>query len=231
MFALSNMVSGSAWLVFVPLASIIHEHMGFSYTFINLFAASYGIGYLLMDFPASALLETKGLRFALLLAALLNCLGLWLRTLLQTNPVAALFGQFVAALTSPVFLNVPPKLAVTWFKPRWTSIATTVAASSTLAGNVLSLCLAAFLVGEGDNFSPNSVYQLLMVFAILASAMFLIVLAFFLDRPTRPPSRAAEVARPHGPWRACRKLLCDYDFIGLTLVCSLAGWAYTSILE
>lgn len=110
-------------------------------------------------------------------------------------------------------------------------MATTIAATSNVVGNCLSLVLPVFIVRDGDDFEKSQVTKLLIITAIISSCMFVIVLLCFEDRPRMPPSHVAEIKRRSQIWQSFKSLFSNSNFLVLTVACCFTGWGYTSILE
>ena len=138
LFSLSTIAAGANWNAIAPIASILHDNQGLSYTEINLFTEVYYIGFLIMTFPTNFLVERYGLRPALIVGTFLLAAGQWLRLFFNNNFYIAVIGQSLGALANPIFLNTPSKIAVVWFKPSSRTMATTIAAVANILGNCLS---------------------------------------------------------------------------------------------
>ena len=88
----------------------------------------YMLAYIPLIFPATWLLDKKGLRITLICGAFLNALGAWLKcACVSTDRFALLmFSQSICAIAQIFILGIPARLAAVWFGPNQVSTATSV---------------------------------------------------------------------------------------------------------
>ena len=88
----------------------------------------YMLVYIPLIFPATWLLDKKGLRLNLICGAFLNALGAWIKcACLSTDRFAVLmFAQTLCAIAQIFILGIPARLAAVWFGPNQVSTATSI---------------------------------------------------------------------------------------------------------
>ncbi|RWR99552.1 feline leukemia virus subgroup C receptor-related protein 2-like protein [Leptotrombidium deliense] len=90
-------------------------------------------------FPASWLINKKGLRFSVLLGSFGTCIGSWVKCL-SVSPDrfwVTMIGQTIVAVSQLFLLSLPPRVASVWFAPNEVSRATAVG----VFGNQLGIAL------------------------------------------------------------------------------------------
>lgn len=97
-------------------------------TAIDWLSMIYMLSYIPLIFPATWLLERKGLRVAVICGALLNALGAWLKcACLSPDRFPVLMcAQTICAIAQIFILGIPAHLAAVWFGPDQVSTATSI---------------------------------------------------------------------------------------------------------
>ena len=154
--------------------------------------------YLPVVFPCNYIVDTYGLRVGvlstkILIGATLTTLGSWVRVGAYNNFWCILLGYTLAGIGQPFLLNSPGKLAATWFRPEMVrdtqrTIATTIGAMANVIGMSIGFVFPAVLVHSS---SRRQIFNLMLVEAILCSAVFLAVLLGFSEKPGVLPSKSA----------------------------------------
>ena len=88
----------------------------------------YMLAYIPLIFPATYLLDKRGLRLCGILATFLNALGAWIKcAALSPDRFAVLMlGQTICAIAQIFILGIPARLAAVWFGPNEVSTATSI---------------------------------------------------------------------------------------------------------
>ena len=140
--ALNQMI----WIQMAPIKDKVVEHFDIKESMSNVVdvaSIDYNVVYLLLFLPSSYLLERKGLRFGLILAAALNAMGAFLRffaALGDGNFTIVLIGQTLCAMCQPLTFASPSKIARRWFPSR-TGWAVGLAWAATYFGMCMGLLL------------------------------------------------------------------------------------------
>ena len=95
---------------------------------INWLSMVYMLAYIPLIFPATWLLDKKGLRVVGILATLLNAIGAWIKcAAVSPDRFAVLMtGQTMCAIAQVFILGIPARLAAVWFGPNEVSTATAI---------------------------------------------------------------------------------------------------------
>jgi len=97
-------------------------------TTIDWLSMIYMLVYIPLIFPATWLLNKKGLRVSLICGAFLNALGAWIKCACVSPdrfPVL-MFAQTICAIAQIFILGIPAQMAATWFGPDQVSTATSI---------------------------------------------------------------------------------------------------------
>ena len=97
-------------------------------TAIDWLSMIYMLCYIPLIFPATWLLNKKGLRTAVICGAFLNTLGAWLKCacLSPDRFPVLMFAQTICAIAQIFILGIPAQLAAVWFGPNQVSTATSI---------------------------------------------------------------------------------------------------------
>ena len=203
------------WITFASIEVYTAEYFDVSGTAVNFLSVIYMIMYLPGSMLAAYMLSTSGFRRTIIVGALFNLSGSWLRYFSIFTPVSLgwlrysvlLVGQLLCALGQPFFVNTSAKLAGDWFAASERDIATVVASLVNPIGNAAGQALPPLLVTcaiSGDDYHTNStagscvsssdihgMNSLLLVQAIIASITSLAAMTMFKQAPPTPPSASA----------------------------------------
>lgn len=88
----------------------------------------YMLAYIPLIFPATWLLDKKGLRIVAICGSFLNALGAWLKVACISPDRFALLmaAQTICAIAQIFILGIPARLAAVWFGPNEVSTATSI---------------------------------------------------------------------------------------------------------
>ena len=134
------------WIHLNIIFNVIHRYYNESlpgdeyqqYMAINWLSMVYMLAYIPFIFPATWLLDRKGLRVVGMIGALLNALGASIKCLAvdpSRFPVLML-GQTICALAQVFILGIPARLAAVWFGNNEVSTATAIG----VFGNQVRYC-------------------------------------------------------------------------------------------
>ena len=126
LFVLYSASNAFQWTQLVIITSILEKYFSVSTLAVYWTSMVYMVLYIPLIFPASWLLDKKGLRLGVLLGSAGTCAGSWLKVMGtgQTGWGITFSGQTVVAASQIFILGIPAQLAATWFPPSQTSLAT-----------------------------------------------------------------------------------------------------------
>ncbi|KAM6227536.1 solute carrier family 49 member A3 isoform 3-T3 [Spheniscus humboldti] len=192
---LLNCSNAMLWLTFAPVADKAAAYFHVSLEMVNWLS----IVYLLISIPfglvATWVLDSVGLRCAVILSAWLNMTGSIIRMLsvlkflsLGSQSYWYLFiGQCLCALAQPLIIFSPTKLAALWFPDHQRATANMIASMSNPLGILIANVLSPALVPEGKHIP-----LMLGVYAIPAvTACALATVGIHEKVPPTPPSASA----------------------------------------
>ncbi|XP_020956472.1 major facilitator superfamily domain-containing protein 7 isoform X2 [Sus scrofa] len=202
------------WLSFAPVADTIAQHFGLSTEQINWLSLVYLVASIPFGVVAVWVLDSVGLRWAILLSAWLNFAGSVIRSLpcMLTSihdPFAFLLGgQSLCALAQTLVIFSPAKLAALWFPEHQRATANMIGTMSNPLGLLVANLLSPALVKKEEDI-PVMVrdsqvhvcacvvrapcgWNLLGIYTIPAGLAFLLATACLWESaPPTPPSAGA----------------------------------------
>ena len=136
LFAAYSLSNAYQWIHLVIITNIIQQYYneslpGTNYqqiVTIQWLSMVYMLAYIPLIFPATWLLDRKGLRVVGLLANLLNAAGAWIKcgAIDPSRFYVLMMGQTVCAIAQVFILGIPARLAAVWFGPNEVSTATAI---------------------------------------------------------------------------------------------------------
>ncbi|PNJ53026.1 FLVCR1 isoform 3, partial [Pongo abelii] len=109
--------------------------------------------YVPLIFPATWLLDTRGLRLTALLGSGLNCLGAWIKcgSVQQHLFWVTMLGQCLCSVAQVFILGLPSRIASVWFGPKEVSTACATAVLGNQLGTAVGFLLPPVLVPNTQN--------------------------------------------------------------------------------
>lgn len=135
-FSLYSLVNAFQWIQYSIITNVFTQFYGVTNDKVDWLSIVYMVAYVPLIFPATWLLDRRGLRLTALLGAGLNCAGAWLKCA-SVSP--ELFGvtvaaQLVCSVAQVFILGLPSRIASVWFGPREVS----TACAAAVLGNQVS---------------------------------------------------------------------------------------------
>ncbi|CAL2029087.1 unnamed protein product [Caenorhabditis brenneri] len=213
--------NGAQWIQYSIIANIISEYYNVSFQAVDWTSMIYMLTYIFFFIPAAWLLDKWGLRLSVLLGALGNCIGAWIK-LLSTHPDSfwvTFVGQTIVGASQMFTLGIPPRLAAVWFGPDEVSRACALGVFGNQLGIAVGFVLPPMIVSNGT--VDHITYDLNTLFlgsAVLNTIILALVICFFTARPPVPPSLAQvnaleEKTFDNNFWGTLRKLMTSRDFV------------------
>ncbi|TNN39198.1 Feline leukemia virus subgroup C receptor-related protein 1 [Liparis tanakae] len=146
-FGLCSLVNAFQWIQYSIIANVFSRYYGVSSLAVDWLSIVYMVAYVPLIFPATWLLDRKGLRLTALLGAGFNCAGAWLKCA-SVSPQrfgVTLAAQVVCSVAQVFILGLPSRVASVWFGPREVS----TACAAAVLGNQVSGARVGTCVYEG----------------------------------------------------------------------------------
>eukprot|EP00112_Aurelia_sp_Birch-Aquarium-sp1_P006096 Seg1681.7 transcript_id=Seg1681.7/GoldUCD/mRNA.D3Y31 product="Solute carrier family 49 member A3" protein_id=Seg1681.7/GoldUCD/D3Y31 len=218
------------WITYASVANVASVYYDVSENKINWFSLVFFIFSALFGLPAFWLMDTYGLRTGVLTGTWMNAIGCLIRMLAsysiapKYNYWMALGGQVIAAISQPLVLAMPTKLAAQWFGDNERTVANTMASLANPLGVLLASALAPVLVK-----TSKDVPFMLVIFSIPAILAALMATFGFCSSapPTAPSASAHEVSDPF--LVGVKAALKSRSFLLLTLLFSFGVAAFSTV--
>ncbi|KAG8584367.1 hypothetical protein GDO81_008801 [Engystomops pustulosus] len=202
-FSLYSLVNAFQWIQYSILASIFTGFYGVSYQDVDWLSVVYMVAYIPLIFPATWLLDTRGLRVTALLGSGLNCLGAWIKCASARPDLfpVTMFAQVVCSLAQVFILGLPSQVASVWFGPKEVSTACATAVLGNQFGTAIGFLLPPVLVPRSDDHEETSHNISIMFYgtAAVSTLLFVLTVAVFKEKPKIPPSQSQAVLQDCPP--------------------------------
>jgi hypothetical protein len=143
----------------------------------------------------------NSLRTNMIAAGLLNTLGCVIRysgSILKesssstTSYCLVLFGTILTGLAQPFYVNMPGKIAGSWFGEGERDLATTFCSLANPLGSAIGSAIPALFVKDNSHIDSGIATILLIQLITSASSLFLVYI-FFQSTPKTPPSLSQQI--------------------------------------
>lgn len=208
LFVLSGMANAIVLLTFAPIsdkASSFWSDIGI--TAVNLLAVMFQICYIPGTALALYISKHYDLKKIMLAGGLLTTFGCVVRWIggysheyssLSSNGsyIVVLVGTIFCALAQPFYLNMPARIASSWFAVKERDFATTICSLANPLGSAIGSAIPAMFVtggGENDDGDVSGVSTLLLLQLIIAAIAFLLTIFLFQSAPPTPPSVTSDL--------------------------------------
>ncbi|XP_026287461.1 feline leukemia virus subgroup C receptor-related protein 1 [Frankliniella occidentalis] len=202
LFLLELLFNAVPWMQYTVLADVATVYYGVSNTEVEWTALVYNLTAMVLVIPAAFVLDKYGLRPSMLVGAVLNAAGLWLRVVGVWPDCfwAVLAGHALVSVATNFFVSAPPRLAAVWFPADEVSSAVGASIIGQMGGVSLG-CLLAPLTAR-QTWTPDENFRgflvLNLTLAILATVLLVAVFFLFDQAPAHPPSPAQAAAQAAG---------------------------------
>ncbi|KAL4235024.1 hypothetical protein ACF0H5_006662 [Mactra antiquata] len=224
-FCVTCSLQSMIWNTWGPIAESAEIVLQWSDGNIALISNLANISYMLLVLPLCVLMDTKGLKFSMLLcicllmtASVIRCFSLDP----LTATITAYMCGFIQGIAATIPFSGPPLVAAVWFPPSQRPVATAIGSFFNYLGVSLSFIIGPQLVPgpiyeeliqrttneSATNTSKNNdngpinfeemsdgIKNLLYTHSIIAVTTFVLIVGYFPSRPTQPPSITASIPR------------------------------------
>ncbi|GAB6031308.1 hypothetical protein CHUAL_009104 [Chamberlinius hualienensis] len=201
LFVLYSMSNAFQWIQYSIITNVITEYYGVGEAAVNWTSMVFMVAYIPLIFPASLLLDRRGLRCVVILGSFGTALGAWIKcaSIEPDRFYVTMIGQSVAAISQIFVLNIPPRLASVFFGPKEISTACSIGVFGNQVGIALGFLLPPILVPSSGGVDAIGHGLTIMFYGVAAvtSALFVLILLVFKAEPPTCPSPAAASAKLH----------------------------------
>uniref|UniRef100_A0A3Q3WZ30 Choline/ethanolamine transporter FLVCR1 n=1 Tax=Mola mola TaxID=94237 RepID=A0A3Q3WZ30_MOLML len=197
---LYSLVNAFQWIHYSIITNVFTRYYGVTNDKVDWLSIVYMLAYVPLIFPATWLLDHKGLRITAVLGAGLNCAGAWLKCVSVSRERfgVTLTAQLVCSVAQVFILGLPSRLASVWFGPREVSTACATAVLGnqlgTAIGFLLPPVLVPFLADDVDQtLTGDNISTMFYGTAAVSTVLFFLAVIVIKDRPPLPPSHAQAV--------------------------------------
>ncbi|XP_064261873.1 solute carrier family 49 member A3 isoform X2 [Passer domesticus] len=218
---LLNCSNAMLWLTFAPVADKTAAYFQISLETVNWLSMVYLLISIPFGLVATWVLDSVGLRCAVVLSAWLNMVGSITRmfsvlkflSLGSQNYWYLFVGQCFSALAQPLIIFSPTKLAALWFPDHQRATANMIASMSNPLGILIANLLSPALVPEGKHIP-----LMLGIYAVPAvTACALATLGIHEKVPPTPPSASATNSNSQPFFTGLKMLLRNKPYIILAV--------------
>ncbi|RXM36974.1 Feline leukemia virus subgroup C receptor-related protein 1 [Acipenser ruthenus] len=154
-FSLYSLVNAFQWIQYSIITNIFMDYYNVESKSIDCLSVVYMIVYVLLIFPATWLLDKKGLKITALLGAGLNCIGAWVKCASVRPDLfgVTVFAQTVCSVAQVFILGLPSRIASVWFGPKEVS----TACATAVLGNELGIAVGFLLPPVLIPYTKNNI--------------------------------------------------------------------------
>ncbi|XP_007481426.1 feline leukemia virus subgroup C receptor-related protein 1 [Monodelphis domestica] len=202
-FCLYSLVNAFQWIQYGIISNVFQDFYGVTSLHIDWLSMVYMLFYIPLIFPATWLLDTRGLRLTALLGSGFNALGAWIKcaSVAKDRYWVTMLGQCLCSIAQVFVLGLPSRLASVWFGPKEVSTACATAVLGNQLGAAVGFLLPPVLVPNINNTDLMAHNISTMFYGTASISTFLFILAgiAFKEKPRYPPSKSQAVLQDHLP--------------------------------
>ncbi|KAL4479917.1 hypothetical protein ABPG74_020433 [Tetrahymena malaccensis] len=171
---------------------------------VNLNSLIQNILFLPVTLPVGYILEKYGMCISIYISSILVIIGVWLRVLINQNYYLVFLGHILMGLGIPFVQNMMTKLSLIWFRTEKRQMITQILMITTMITMLISSLLPGMWMkdydekkDEYDDYKEGRkrVFDLMVIQAIISSALAVIGCLLFREKPLTPPSFTATQKR------------------------------------
>ncbi|NXE33197.1 FLVC2 protein, partial [Ptilorrhoa leucosticta] len=194
LFSSYSLCNAFQWIQYGSINNVFVRFYDVSAFAIDWLSMSYMLIYIPLLFPVAWLLDKRGLRLIALAGSALNAVGAWVK-LGSLKPhlfPVTVMGQVICAVAQVFILGMPSRIASVWFGSHEVSTACSIAVFGNQLGIAAGFLVPPVLIPNVEDVEKLAYHISIMFFmtAGVASALFILVIIVFKEKPPNPPSRA-----------------------------------------
>ncbi|CCW69750.1 unnamed protein product [Phytomonas sp. Hart1] len=195
LFSFLSITNAMQWIAFSSIVDEVRIYFHMNAAQVNMLPTIYVISYISIVFISCKLYEIAGIKITLVLAALFNAMGAWIKMIalyVWPNPALLFISQVVNSLTEVLIIAAPPLIANRWFPKKERGIANTILSSSLNLGCGIGVLVPTFFVGP-DRYAKTDFAKLFWFNFAICTAAFGMILFWLPKRPRYAASFAAQI--------------------------------------
>nr|XP_058131166.1 heme transporter FLVCR1 isoform X2 [Dasypus novemcinctus] len=238
-FSLYSLVNAFQWIQYSIISNVFEGFYGVSSLHIDWLSMVYMLAYVPLIFPATWLLDTRGLRLTALLGSGLNCLGAWVKcgSVQQHLFWVTMVGQSLCSVAQVFILGLPSRIASVWFGPKEVSTACATAVLGNQLGTAVGFLLPPVLVPNTQNNTNLMACNIRTMFygtAAVSTLLFILTAIAFKEKPRYPPSQAQAALQDssHAEYsykKSIRNMFSNIPFILLLITYGIMTGSFYSV--
>ncbi|XP_046539865.1 feline leukemia virus subgroup C receptor-related protein 1 isoform X2 [Equus quagga] len=238
-FSLYSLVNAFQWIQYSIISNVFEGFYGVSSLHVDWLSMVYMLAYVPLIFPATWLLDTRGLRLTALLGSGLNCLGAWVKcgSVQQHLFWVTMLGQCLCSVAQVFILGLPSRIASVWFGPKEVSTACATAVLGNQLGTAVGFLLPPVLVPNTQNNTDLLACNISTMFygtSAVATLLFILAIIAFKEKPQYPPSQAQAAIQDSSPEeysyeKSIRNLFKNIPFVLLLITYGIMTGAFYSV--
>ncbi|XP_013375494.1 PREDICTED: feline leukemia virus subgroup C receptor-related protein 1 isoform X1 [Chinchilla lanigera] len=238
-FCLYSLVNAFQWIQYSIISNVFEGFYRVSLLHIDWLSMVYMLAYVPLIFPATWLLDTRGLRLTALLGSGLNCLGAWVKcsSVQQHLFWVTMLGQCLCSVAQVFILGLPSRIASVWFGPKEVSTACATAVLGNQLGTAVGFLLPPVLVPNTQNNTDLLAYNISTMFygtSGVSTLLFILTAIAFKEKPPYPPSQAQAALQNNPPEeysykKSIRNLFKNIPFVLLLISYGIMTGAFYSV--
>ncbi|XP_004699936.1 feline leukemia virus subgroup C receptor-related protein 1 [Echinops telfairi] len=237
-FSLYSLVNAFQWIQYSIISNVFEGFYKVSSLHIAWLSMVYMLAYVPLIFPATWLLDTRGLRLTALLGSGLNALGAWIKcgSVQQHLFWVTMLGQCLCSVAQVFILGLPSRIASVWFGPKEVSTACATAVLGNQLGTAIGFLLPPVLVPNTNNSIDLACNISTMFYgtATVSTLLFLLAAIVFKEKPEHPPSQAQAAVQRSPPEdysykKSMKNLVKNVPFVLLLISYGIMTGAFYSV--
>ena len=202
LFVVYSATNNFQWTQLVIISNVLEKYYQVTTLTVTWTSMVYMVTYIPLIFPASWILQKKGLRLCVILGSLGTCVGSWIKVL-GTGQEDWCFpivftGQTIVAISQMFVLGMPAEVAAVWFPSQQVSTACAIGVFGNQLGAAIGFAIPPIIVSDQKDKSDyhligKDLFKMFLGVAVETSILLILIICLFTDHPPSPPSRAQQV--------------------------------------
>jgi MFS family permease len=152
---------------------------------IDFLAMSYMLLFLIMSFPASYIIDTWGIKKALVAGSVISAVASLAKAIFAGSFTGVVISQLFLAVAQPLILNAVTAVTVRWFPLSERAIAAGLSALAQYLGIIIAMLVTPLLVGSNPDLPGygTGFGHMLWIYGIVSAVSSLALIIFIKEHP------------------------------------------------